>query len=377
MNRRILGIILMVILLGVIVIFFSKSGSTNREVLLNGDSTNAVPIMESNTPETIATNSAYAQMEARKIAEYQSLHSTFSGPYPPWHGGRATSLDDPRWAIRRERQKKDYYWEGKMPIDFYGKVIDEKNQPIAEATVYFSWTDLSPAGSTQRKTLSDANGHFSLRGVMGKGLIVEVTKEGYDRSLQDRFGFEFASFSDEQYYEADPNKPVVFHLRKKGAGEPLIYWEKELKVAVQNPIKIPIFKETQMQFALLSNVYPTQGKWAAQVIIQNGGLIPATDEFLVEAPASGFQSSLDLTPQTPKPPKWQMGQGGAFYLKAGQNYGRLDIEMEPGNDWFHIKVWVNPQVGSRNIEDNGNKLITPDRVQEVGLEKAIEEVKSR
>ena len=37
----------------------------------------------------------------------------------------------------------DPEYEGKQPINFYGKVIDESNQPITGATVIFVWTDLS------------------------------------------------------------------------------------------------------------------------------------------------------------------------------------------------------------------------------------------
>ena len=49
---------------------------------------------------------------------------------------------------------------GKIDIEFYGKVVDENNQPVSGATVKFSKVDLSEAGTTQLQTQSDINGLF-------------------------------------------------------------------------------------------------------------------------------------------------------------------------------------------------------------------------
>src|SRR3954471_8516233 len=38
------------------------------------------------------------------------------GPYVP---------SDPRWAIVREKDKAEPKWEWRMPINFYGRVLDE------------------------------------------------------------------------------------------------------------------------------------------------------------------------------------------------------------------------------------------------------------
>ena len=276
--------------------------------------------------------------------------------YPPWHGGRGTSLNDPRWKIADARDKWDRSWEGKMPIELYGKVVDEKEQPVAGAKVDLGWTDLSPAGSSQRIITSDVNGLFSIAGVKGKSLCAKATKEGYYvPRFQNRFSFEYASFSDEDFYEPDREKPVLFYLRKKGNAEPLKFREKEFKISVGRPLKIPIDGTTQLLFTLLSNVHPKHGRWEAEVVVQNGGIVPATEEFIVEAPTDGYESKMTIGPQTPKPPTWELYQGGSFYLKTGENYGRLDIEMIPENDWFRVTTWINPKPGSRNVEYDPKK----------------------
>ena len=52
--------------------------------------------------------------------------------------------------------------EWRFPINFWGKVVDENDRPIEGALVDFYWNDLSRAGTSRVKALSDANGFFSL-----------------------------------------------------------------------------------------------------------------------------------------------------------------------------------------------------------------------
>src|SRR5438309_156835 len=56
------------------------------------------------------------------------------------------------WWKRRE-QDKDADW--KISIRFYGRVIDEKMQPIAGAQIHFQWTDMSVHGTSEANTASD------------------------------------------------------------------------------------------------------------------------------------------------------------------------------------------------------------------------------
>jgi len=303
----------------------------------------------------VTTKTSPLEKETKRTSEptiiSQALSSINPSVYPPWRGGRSTSLDDPRWKIRRERQKRDPFSEGKMPIEFYGKVVDEKSQPVADATVKFTWTDLSPEGSSKRETKSDATGLFALHGVRGKNLGASAEKKGYDivRS-KNRYGFDYAAFWDEQYYEADPNNPVLFHLRKKGEAAPMVRWEKEIKIAIGTPATVQIDPQTKMQFELLANeVLNYKSRWEARITMLGGKLTPATEEFAYEAPAIGYAPSMVIDSKTPKSPTWAWGEGGSYYIKAGPIYGCMDIQMETGNDWFRVIVWLNPS-GSRNLE---------------------------
>jgi len=272
--------------------------------------------------------------------------------YPRWEGGRAMSLDDPRWNEWRRRNQTDPWWGGKIPIEFYGKVVDEHSNAVAGASASFSWVDLSPAGTSQRVVKSDAQGNFSIAGIKGASMLVNVSKDGYlVAKAENQNAFDFASFSSANFYQPDAAQPVIFHLRKRGETEPLVHNSYEVPVTIGNAAEVKINNgQSTMSFTLLSNDWHREGKWEVQVSIQNGGITPATEEFIIQAPAEGYQQNLNLDKKTPKSPNWPSGEGGFFYLKSGQNYGRMDIQMIPGKKTVYLDVWINPKVGSRNIE---------------------------
>ncbi len=69
------------------------------------------------------------------------------GPYEP---------SDPRWAEVRAKDVTDKQWEWRMPINFYGKVVDEGDQPVSGANIKFSWTDWSTKRG-EKKLAKDAS----------------------------------------------------------------------------------------------------------------------------------------------------------------------------------------------------------------------------
>ena len=45
------------------------------------------------------------------------------------------NLADPRWKDYEIKRKMDPSWEWKVPIEFFGKILDDKNQPVANAEI--------------------------------------------------------------------------------------------------------------------------------------------------------------------------------------------------------------------------------------------------
>ena len=66
---------------------------------------------------------------------------------PP--GGAYEGLNDPRWQWWNAMKNVDSSSEWKIPINFYGRVVDENGQAVAGATVRFGWPDTSARGSSE------------------------------------------------------------------------------------------------------------------------------------------------------------------------------------------------------------------------------------
>ena len=125
---------------------------------------------------------------------------------------------DPKWIWWNEQMERDRNFEWKMPISFYGKVVDQDDQPVEGAKVVLQWTDMSAKGTSERTIFTDSAGRFQLTGVSGKRLgVTQVFKDGYYRANKGmQTSFEYAAFFEPDYHQPDANNPVVFRLRKAG-----------------------------------------------------------------------------------------------------------------------------------------------------------------
>lgn len=100
------------------------------------------------------------------------------------------------------------------PIEFYGKAVDEKGDPLSGATVRFGCV-VFPENHFTTNAVTDAQGMFSLTGVTGAVLNVRMSKEGYEEVQgTNQSSFAYYSLGGTGFYP-DPNNPVIFYLRKK------------------------------------------------------------------------------------------------------------------------------------------------------------------
>ncbi|MGC3960489.1 MAG: carboxypeptidase-like regulatory domain-containing protein [Verrucomicrobiota bacterium] len=81
------------------------------------------------------------------------------------------------------------------PIEFYGRVVDEKGNPVTGAVAHFEWDgtvtnknamELRDWPKISTETTTDSNGLFSLTGKSGTQLDVSVGKTGYYSSRSNR-----------------------------------------------------------------------------------------------------------------------------------------------------------------------------------------------
>ena len=90
---------------------------------------------------------------------------------------KAQSSEDKQladWLAKQAEERKKIEEEvagwGKMPIKFYGKVLDEMSQSIEGASIDYSITDLSPEGRTMYHAKSKRDGSFLIENRQGKNL---------------------------------------------------------------------------------------------------------------------------------------------------------------------------------------------------------------
>ncbi len=237
------------------------------------------------------------------------------------------------------RLRHDGQADWKIPMNFYGKVVDENNQPVSDAKVHFGWTTVGvPGNYAEAETSSNGEGLFSLTGQHGKELEVRVEKDGYYPVEHGNgiLSFEFAQPAAANYYEPDSDNPVIFHLRKKGEGAKL--FSKSLNVSLNN--NHPQDRVNLMQGFIKSDgnliIVADTSKflpgaqpfpWTVTLNMTEGGLVETDSQFPFLAPTSGYISTvtMDMTNLDRSVWRGQMTKTYYFYLPSTNTYGRMTI----------------------------------------------------
>ena len=187
----------------------------------------ATPVATVSVPQTPPTPLAGSDPMAASTISATQLASSMPDVMPrgPYQG-----MNDQRWPIYWKKREQDRAFEWKTPIEFYGKVVDQNEQPIPDAEVRMNWTDMSPKGTSDAIRTTDGDGRFSITGVQGKNFGVRsIKKDGYIEAFRSNpHSFEYAGFWEPSYHEPDPTNPVIFHMRKKGEAAALVSSEGKL-----------------------------------------------------------------------------------------------------------------------------------------------------
>ncbi len=270
--------------------------------------------------------------------------------------------------------KKDPAFEWKMPISFYGRVVDQDNIPVVGVQIVFQWTDTSAKGTSDRTVYSDNDGQFELTGVFGKRLgLTRIYKDGYylvKDGLQR--SFEYAAFFETNYYQPDSKNPVIFRLKKKNKiPEQLIVRQTLMGIKLTGEphyIDLQTTRKTgdgtgdiAISMTRTAPEDVKQYNWSASIQGVNGaGLLESTDEFMFEAPESGYNPGYSYQ-FSESDPDWKNQVSRKYFIRArdGKIYGRLEITFIPkyrGSGAIDIKFYVNP-TGSQNLEYEPNAIL--------------------
>jgi hypothetical protein len=273
-----------------------------------------------------------------------------------------------------------------VPIHFFGKIMDQDGQSVSGVLVQYNYSieygnmmgiAWGQQKITKGETVSDEVGSFSITGIKGHYLTVEsLKKEGYLYRSKESRVYNFYGDSSSGKFRSNRNNPVVFALINKKTSEPLISYGGIFGTAFRvpgdgTPARWNLWEgrpdsngDLQITFKRDPAVLVQVGApktWSAKIEVIGGGIVAtSSEEPIYRAPENGYVSTIDY-------PKLEQKQGvGArlFYIKTSdEKYGLLQLEIYPGDDGpttrCLIKAYMNPKVGSRNLEYDPVKAIKP------------------
>jgi hypothetical protein len=246
-------------------------------------------------------------------------------------------------------------------------VIDQYGDPIPDADVKFSANDKAFGGRPSHYSRkADTGGRFSIEGIAGITLGVEVSKPGY-RGIPPAYGkvassglFEYG-LSSQGPYQSSKDSPTIFTLHKVGTIEPLVkVGEKNFRIGRDgSPLSIAVDEHGAHQVILRCwnqelqrPANQRQYDWRLEITVLNGGLLRREDAFAFEAPQDGYVSTNTIEMLGSMGNQWRSFSERSYFIKFDDGtFARANLEMHAGGD--HFVVWesfFNPRSGSRNLE---------------------------
>lgn len=286
---------------------------------------------------------------------------------------------------RFERQESDEQlllamkeeWE--KPIEYYGKVIDENSNSVADASIKLTWSGMKDNVKTNTVTIkSDIDGFFSLHEKTGWCLNVLVKKEGYYASKNGYKCFIYSNRIDK--HVPDALNPVIFVLRKQGTPEPLVALNRNYVIPRDGtPTSIDLVSgkkstEDNGNFVVQCWTHDAGKKsgekydWECLITIPGGGLVSTEEEFAFLAPEQGYVPTIKISMPASSPFWSGHGKLKFYYRLTDGRYGIMKFEMAAGGGHFCIlNSCLNP-TGSRNLEpmdETKEKRVFPPGYTEV------------
>jgi hypothetical protein len=296
--------------------------------------------------------------------EPQSVRLFKATNYPP-----RTTEERAQWEWWEKMDKVDSDFQWKMPIEFYGKVVDQFGQPVTGAEVELNWTTvIGPVPDPKKRVFTGSDGRFEVTDIQGKGITISVSKIGYESESDWIQSFEYAAFYQDNFHVPDQNNPVLFHLHKLLGAEPMYQFEANSEITFDRPpvmLDVATGKFAQngdFSFSLrLDGRNEKEPDYTLQLGAQNNaGFILTTERFPFNAPENGYQTVMSIH-QKAGETNYNSRQTFHFYAKSHDGkYGVVWFEVNVprigDTASCNATIRYNPS-GSRNLEFDQNKWI--------------------
>jgi hypothetical protein len=283
-----------------------------------------------------------------------------------------TSAVDTQDATDLQNQIAQAVSEKNVKIDFWGRVVDENNDPIPGVKITFrvrEWLYLAGTGLASRfprqDVLSDNDGNFRVVGENGDVLTLEsVHKSGYRLSLKSDLAFSYGE-SPEPFHP-DASNPVLIRMWKEMPAGGLVSLRKLYGfVPDGRPYALDLVSGQKQEGQTVSGdllVKVTRPKsiesrqqyeWSLELSVPSGGLVETEDESGFLAPESGYQQSV-VVRRFPGEETWTEYLAKDYFISSrnGTVFGFLHLRIRPnynGESAIFIEGRLNPS-GSRNLQ---------------------------
>jgi hypothetical protein len=309
--------------------------------------------------------------------------NTPTRPAAPSPNARSMPTDAVTGTKDRVAFARDLMKKANRPIQFFGKVIDQNNNPIPEVRVTLEIRvskELAPNiiqdVFDHPVLMTDADGRFALTDSKGALLGVQsLEKAGYEPS-EKGFRKSYWYWRDPSLvFHPDANRPEIFRMWKQAGAEKLV--RKGIGHAIpynSTPTSFDLIEgravasNGDLRVTLARSPQQIQWgqrnyDWTVTIEAVNGGLIASADEQMYRAPVEGYQPKL-IVHMPANDPNWTDSKDVAVYLKlrGGKYYGRGELKFMVGSDRpttpFSITSFINPS-GSRNLEYDPQQTVVP------------------
>ncbi len=262
-------------------------------------------------------------------------------------------------------------------ITFWGRVVDQHNQPVANAEIYYTGTNayLSSGGGRGRLH-ADEQGYFEIDTTGASLSLTGVVDSSIDRISTGIVRFEShdgkRGYDNWKKYTTKETAYIVHawrlseykgtfkgssggHLNADGNIYTLRFSDKWNAVQRFEGVQPGHLRASCTRPHMESN--RDYGDWSVSITPINGGIQETNDLYLNIAPESGYQPSLDIVMKKGDSSYKHEIKNKRYYFNSnsGKEYGSLQITMRPFRNAkkeacnIDIRYKINP-TGSRNLE---------------------------
>jgi hypothetical protein len=270
------------------------------------------------------------------------------------------------WLERFQTGLQQRVSEANVPIDFYGKIIDQNGDPVVGAEIEYGIAGYSVTKVIDVTTgfaISSSEGIFEINNENGEKLFIrEIKKKNYTYYVTQnpKSSFDYWAYGSSSRFVPNENEPIVFYVRKQ---EELAFTLKSDRLMSKDLDFGKVFYGSLKDGRVWPNDHPRfnfqrdfemvvqrrEGQDPLLTITmlgENAGVILST-ETVYEAPANGYNSSLEIICEDDEKYVFFMRNKEGLYAKIEGYFST----MEPDHSLVRTDItsWLNPY-GDRNLE---------------------------